>query len=374
MRVTPTRSVRRTHLIQLTVLSVLLAGGTPVLHSAGLPEQAGADTTLLFPGETHLANLRQLTFGGENAEGYFSFDEKRLILQSTRPPYRCDQQFVLDIATGATRLVSPGTGRTTCGYFLPGDSTILFASTHAADPDCPPVPDHSSGYVWAIYPTFDIYTAKDDGSNLRPLAPAPGYDAEATVSPRGDRIVFTSVRDGDLDLYTMDLEGNDIRRVTHEVGYDGGAFFSWDGSMIVYRAGHYTDSASAAAYKALLARNLVRPSRMELFVMQADGSGKRQITNNGAANFAPFFHPDNRRIIFSSNLHDPRGRNFDLYMIDIDGKGLTRLTFNETFDGFPMFTRDGRKLVFASNRNARVPGETNLFIADWIDDPRQTGR
>jgi Tol biopolymer transport system component len=319
------------------------------------------------PGEKHFTALRQLTFGGENAEGYFSFDESRLIFQSTRDSFHCDQMYTLDIRSGATRLVSTGKGRTTCGYFLPGDSVILFASTHGSGPECPPPPDYSKGYVWAVYGEYDIYRAKSDGSALSVLTSSPGYDAEATVSPAGDRIVFTSSRNGDLDLYSMNPDGSDLRQLTHELGYDGGAFFSWDGTKIVYRACHYTDTTEAAAYRTLLEQHMVRPSRMELFVMNADGSEKRQITVNGAANFAPFFHPDNKRIIFASNMASPKGRNFDLYMIGIDGTGLEQITFNETFDGFPMFTRDGKRLVFASNRNGRARGETNLFIAEWKD-------
>jgi len=322
---------------------------------------------LVFQGEKHFGALRQLTFGGENAEGYLSFDERRLILQSTRGSLACDQMFVLDLTTGATTMVSTGKGRTTCGYFFPGDSTILFASTHHLRTECPPPPDFSQGYTWAVHPEYDLFTARADGTGLRQMTSTPGYDAEATIAPTRDRIVFTSMRHGDLDLYAMNLDGTDVRQLTDELGYDGGAFYSWDGTMIVYRAWHPIDSAGAATYKQLLSRNLVRPSRMELFVMNADGTQKRQITNNGAANFGPFFHPDNRRIIFASNMGDPKGRNFDLYMINLDGSGLERITTNESFDGFPMFTRDGKRLVFASNRNSTVRGETNLFLADWKD-------
>ena len=329
------------------------------------PQQKGPAAGLALPQEKHFGAVRQLTFGGQNAEGYFSFDEKWLSFQSTRDSLQCDQQFVMEIATGRTRMVSTGRGRTTCGYFFPDGKRILYASTHHLLPDCPPPPDFSQGYAWAVYPEFDIFSADADGGNVRQMTATPGYDAEATVSPKGDRIVFTSVRDGDLDIYSMELDGSGVRRLTTELGYDGGAFYSWDGSMIVYRGWHHTDSAAAAQYRALLAKNLVRPSRMELFVMNADGTGKRRITDNGAANFAPFFHPDNRRIIFSSNLANPRGRDFDLYIINLDGTGLERITWNSTFDGFPMFTRDGKKLVFASNRNGSVEGETNLFIADW---------
>lgn len=333
-----------------------------------LPAFAGDSTAaLIFPGERHFASMRQLTFGGENAEGYFSFSESKLIFQSTRDSFRCDQMFTMDLRSLDTRLVSTGGGRTTCGYFFPGDSVVLFASTHASGPGCPPTPDFSHGYTWAVYPEYDIYTTRADGSNLRLLTSSPGYDAEATISPEGDRIVFTSSRNGDLDLYSMNLDGSDLHQLTNELGYDGGAFYSWDGKSIVYRAWHYTDSTEAEAYRQLLGQHLVRPTRMELFTMDADGNNKRQITNNGAANFAPFFHPDNKRIIFASNMGDPKGRNFDLYLINIDGTGLERITTNATFDGFPMFSRDGKRLVFASNRHGKARGETNLFMVEWKD-------
>ncbi|HTS00362.1 MAG TPA: hypothetical protein VML00_11445 [Bacteroidota bacterium] len=334
-----------------------------LIAGAGAPAPEG----LILPQEKHFASLRQLTFGGQNAEGYFSTDETKLIFQSTRDSLECDQEFVMEIATGATRMISTGRGRTTCGYFFPGDTMVLFSSTHLAMSHCPPKPDFSHGYTWAVTPEYDIFTARPDGSNLTRMTFTPGYDAEATISPRGDRIVFTSLRHGDLDLYSMKLDGTDVRQLTDETGYDGGAFYSWDGSMIVYRACHYPDSAAAAEYRQLLAQNLVRPLHMEIFVMNADGTHRRQITSNGAANFAPFFHPDNRRIMFASNMADPQGRDFDLYLINVDGTGLERVTYNPTFDGFPMFTHDGKKLVFASNRNGRVRGETNLFLADWKD-------
>ena len=345
-------------ILLIVVIACAFIGADPPAPGAGAS---------IYPGEKHFRALRQLTFGGQNAEGYFSFDEQKLILQSTRDTFRCDQEYVLDIGTLQTTLVSTGKGRTTCGYFFPGDRKILFSSTHHLRQTCPPPPDYSKGYTWLVSPEYDIFTADPDGKNLRQFTATPGYDAEATISPRGDRIVFTSMRNGDLDLYSMNLDGSNVRQLTHELGYDGGAFFSWDGSMIVYRAWHYTDSAEAAAYRDLLRQNMVRPTHMEIFVMNADGSNKRQITNNGAANFAPFFHPDDKRIMFASNMGDPLGRNFDLFLINIDGSGLERVTFNETFDAFPMFTRDGKKLVFASNRDGKVPHETNIFLADWVE-------
>ncbi|GJQ20930.1 MAG: hypothetical protein HBSIN02_12850 [Bacteroidia bacterium] len=317
--------------------------------------------------ERHLTNVRQLTFGGTNAEAYFSFDEERLIFQSTRPPYHCDQIFVMNVDGSGQRLVSNGTGTTTCGYFFPDGRRILYASTHGFGDDCFARPDKSKGYVWGVWNAYDIYSANADGSDLRVLTASDRYDAEATISPVGDKIVFTSARDGDLDLYTMNLDGSDVRRITNELGYDGGAFFSWDGRRIVYRAYHHTDSAEVAEYKALLAEQLVRPTRMEIFVCDADGNNKRQITHTGSANFAPFFHPDNRRIIYSSNREDPKGRTFHLYLSNDDGTEVKQITFEGSFNAFPMFSRDGKKLVFVSDRNAKGRYEFNIFIADWVE-------
>ena len=319
------------------------------------------------PQETHLRNLRQLTFGGENAEAYFSADDRRLIFQTHQGEGSCDQIYVMDREGGSPRLVSTGKGRTTCAYFFPDGQRILYASTHLGSAACPPPPDYSRGYVWPLEKSYDIFTAKPDGSGLQRLTATPGYDAEATISRDGKKIVFTSVRDGDLDLYSMDADGKNIKRLTHETGYDGGAFYSADGTQIVYRAHHPTDPKELEDYQALLQEGLIRPNQLELFVMDADGGNKRQVTRNGAANFGPFFHPDGKRIIFSSNLADPRGRNFDLYLINVDGSGLERVTYDDSFDGFPMFTSDGKQLVFASNRNAQKQGDTNIFLADWVD-------
>ena len=321
------------------------------------------------PSEPRLTNIRMLTNGGENAEAYFSGDESKLIFQRTRPPeLPCDQIHTLDLRTGAEKLVSTGKGRTTCAYFFPSDDKIVYASTHHVNAACPAPPDMRQGYVWALY-EYDIFVADADGSNLRQLTSEKGYDAEATISQDGRKIVFTSVRNGDLDIYTMDADGSNVRQVTSEPGYDGGAFFSPDGTKIVYRAGHPTDSQQLADYRRLLGQALVRPSKLDIFVMDADGSNKKRITNNGAANFAPYFHPNGRQIIFSSNMHDPRGRNFDLYLINVDGTGLERITMHDEFDGFPMFNKAGTRLVFGSNRGQAKRGETNIFIADWVDRP-----
>ncbi|MFN2421134.1 MAG: TolB family protein [Gemmatimonadota bacterium] len=316
--------------------------------------------------ERFLANIRQLTFGGQNAEAYWSPDDRWIVFQATPDSLECDQIFVMRPDGGDPRMVSTGAGITTCSYFLyPSNDRILYSSTHLASSRCPPPPDFSRGYVWRVQPGYDVFTARLDGSDVTRITSSPGYDAEATMSRDGSMMVFTSVRDGDLDLYVMDPDGSNPRRVTHEPGYDGGAFFSYDGTRIVYRARHPETEEELAEYRSLLAEGLVRPSHMEIWIMNVDGSDKRQVTRNGAANFAPYFLPDGERIIFASNMHDPRGRNFDLYLIDVDGSDLTRITFHPDFDAFPMFSSDGRKLLWASNRNAAKPGETNIFVAEW---------
>ncbi len=323
-------------------------------------------TDLALPQEKHLRNLRQLTFGGENAEAYFSSDGRKLIFQSTRDGRECDQIYTMNIDGSDVRLVSTGDGRTTCSYFFPKDKRILYSSTHLGGKQCPPRPDFSQGYVWAVYDSYDIFTAKPDGSDVKQLTKTPGYDAETTIS-RDGKLVFTAKRDGDLDIYTMDANGKNVKRLTNEVGYDGGPFWSYDGKQIVYRAYHPQTATEKADYLALLKQNLIRPTVLDIWVMNADGSNKRQVTHLDKASFAPYFFPDGKRIIFSSNVADPKGRDFDLYAIKSDGTGMERITYNDTFDGFPMFSPDGKKLVFASNRNAKTRGDTNIFIADWVE-------
>ena len=330
--------------------------------------QSPAPKDLRTPEEKHLRNVRQFTFGGENAEAYFSSDGSHLIFQSRRDNLKCDQIFIMDADGSHPHMVSTGRGRTTCAYFFPDGKHILYSSTHAAAPECPPPPDYSKGYRWAIYPTYDVYVANPDGSDPRPLTHNQGYNAESTISPDGKKIVFTSTRNGDLDIYVMDSDGRNVKQLTHELGYDGGPFWSRDGQWIVYRANHPETKEDIADYKDLLKQNLIRPTTLELWVMKADGSHKRQITHLGAASFAPYFFPDGKRIIFSSNVADPKGMgNFELYAVNLDGSNLERITFSPAFDGFPMFSPDGKKLVFSSNRNASRPHETNVFIADWVE-------
>jgi Tol biopolymer transport system component len=326
---------------------------------------AHAQPDLAHESERHLSGITQLTFGGQNAEAYFSADGRRLIFQSTRDALACDQIFVMSSAGGAVTLVSTGRGRTTCPYFAPDGASILFASTHRALATCPAPPDYSQGYVWAVYADYDIYTAAPDGSGLMALTDSPGYDAEAVYSHDGRTILFTSARDGDLELYTMRPDGSGVTRLTHEVGYDGGGFFSPGDSLICWRAGHPEDSAGRAEFQALLRRELIRPTRLELFVMRADGSDVRQVTHLGGANFCPYFTPDSKRLIFSSNHHSSTGREFDLFVVDLATSEVEQITFTPEFDGFPMFSPDGQRLVWCSNRNGKVRGETNVFVAEW---------
>ncbi|HEU4686312.1 MAG TPA: hypothetical protein VFS39_17530 [Nitrospira sp.] len=335
------------------------------------------------PAERHLKNVRQLTVGRQNAEAYFSFDGTKLIFQSTNNWMKdsfaatwkpadvglgCYQMYVMDLESQTVRLVSTGAGATTCGYFFPGDRRVLYSSTHASGPNCPPRPKRDGAYRWAL-DDYDVYAVRIDGQEMQRLTASPGYDAEATISPDGKTIVWTSMKDGDLDLYAMNLDGTKPRRLTEEVGYDGGAFFSPDSKRIVYRASHPTEPEEIARYKDLLNQRLVEPSQLEIFVMNADGSGKRQVTKNGASNFAPFFHPDGKRIIFSSNLDTKadQGRpTFHLYLVSDDGERLERVTFEGRFNSFPMFSPDGRRLVWISDRYAKEPGEFNVFLADWV--------
>ena len=317
--------------------------------------------------EKHLKNIRQLIFGGENAEAYFSADGKKLVFQSTRPPYGCDQIFTMTTDGNNLKVVSTSKGRCTCGFYSPDGKRIIFASTHLGGDSCPPPPDYSKGYVWALYKSYDIFIGNADGSNLKRLTDSYGYDAECVFSPDGKKILFTSDRSGDLELYEMAPEGKNVKRLTNSPGYDGGAFYSQDGKKICFRARVITDSAELKDFQANLQEGLVRPSKLEIFVMNADGTGRTQVTDNGAANFCPYFTPDGKKIIFASNMDDPQGRNFELYLIKVNGTGLERITYNPTFDGFPMFSNDGKKLVFCSNRNNEKPNETNVFIADWLE-------
>jgi TolB protein len=334
-------------------------------------------------GERHLKNIRQLTFGRQNAEAYFSFDGTKLIFQSTnnwmkdsfaatlKPAEEglgCYQMYVMDLEGKTIRLVSTGTGATTCGYFFPGDRRVLYSSTYASGPNCPPKPKREGAYRWAL-DDYDVYAVRVDGQEMQRLTSSPGYDAEATVSPDGKTIVWTSMKDGDLDLYAMNLDGTKPRRLTDEVGYDGGAFFSPDSKRIVYRASHPSDPSEVSRYKELLGQRLVEPGQLEIFVMNAEGSGKRQVTSNGASNFSPFFHPDGKRIIFSSNVETKgeTGRpSFHLYLIGDDGTRLERLTVQGHFNSFPMFSPDGKRLVWVSDRHSKAPGEFNVFLADWV--------
>jgi TolB protein len=332
--------------------------------------------SLIQPGEKHFKNMRQLTEGGDNAEAYFGFDNEHITFQRTNPKegISCDRIFYGSIPKSAKekfkyKLVSTGKGRTTCAYLMPDKKHFLYASTHLAMDTCPPVPDRSKikKYVWPIYDSYDIFVAELNGKITKQLTNTPGYDAEGTISPKGDKIVFTSMRNGDIDLYTMNLDGSHVKQITNTLGYDGGACFSPDGKKIVWRASRPQTAEDVKEYKDLLAQGLVMPIKMELFVANADGTDVHQVTKLGKANWAPAFMPDGKRLIFASDYEHERGFPFNLYIINIDGSGLERISSDDSFDAFPMFSPDGKKLIFSSNRNNGGGHDTNVFICDWVD-------
>jgi Tol biopolymer transport system component len=348
-----------------TALAVF--GGFGVTRRSHSQQISPPDEPIEFTQEKHIRNVKQLSFAGENAEAYFSGDGKKLIFQSKRDGRGCDQIYTMNIDGSDVKMVSTGDGTTTCSYIFPNGKSIVYASTHLGAKECPKPPDRSKGYVWAIYPAFDIFSAGPNGEKPKQLTKTPGYDAEATITKNGKKIAFTSMRDGDLDIYTMDANGKNVKRLTSELGYDGGPFWSYDGKYIVYRSYHPKTPEQIARYKKLLSEDVIEPNNFELWIMKADGTEKRQLTKLGAASFAPYFFPDGKRVIFSSNYQDPKKRDFNLWKINTDGTGLEQITFYNSFDGFPMFTPDGKKLVFASNRNAKTRGDTNVFIADWVE-------
>ncbi|GMV76907.1 MAG: hypothetical protein AMXMBFR79_00430 [Chitinophagaceae bacterium] len=327
--------------------------------------------------EKHFKNIQQLTFGGDNAEAYFSFDNKYLIFQRTNPKegINCDQMFIGKVPTKpgepfTYKMVSTGKGRTTCGAFLKDGKHIIYASTHLGSDECPPVPDRSkygNKYIWPLYSSFDIFMADTSGKIVKQLTNSPGYDAEATVSPDGKTMVFTSTKDGDLELYLMDLKTYKVKRITHTLGYDGGAWFSPDGKKIIWRASRPKTEAEIKEYKELLAENLVAPTNMEIWTADADGSNAKQISNFGQANWAPYFMPDSKRIIFASNFEHKRGFPFNIYTMNGDGTNVVKISRDKGFDAFPMFSYDGKKIVFSSNRNNGGTRDTNVFIADWAE-------
>lgn len=353
---------------RLIILPVILLLSNTIVKAQG----KGAT---IYTDEKHFKNLKQLTFGGDNAEAYFGFDNEHITFQRTnnQEGVPCDQIFYGKLPEMEEqfkyKMVSTGKGRTTCAYLMPDKKHFLYASPHLAADICPPTPDRKviKKYVWPIYNSYEIFVADLDGHITRQLTNSPGYDAEATVSPKGDKIVFTSLRNGDLDIYTMNIDGTNVKQVTNTLGYDGGACFSPDGKKIVWRASRPVSEQEVKEYKDLLAQGLVMPTHMEVFVANADGSDAHQVTHLGKANWAPAFAPDGKRIVFASDYEYERGFPFNLYLINVDGSGLEKISHDGSFDAFPMFSPDGKKFIFSSNRNNGGGHDTNVFVCDWVE-------
>jgi dipeptidyl aminopeptidase/acylaminoacyl peptidase len=347
-----------------------------LLAAHALKAQTTPTKDLAYPDEKHFKNMQQLTVGGDNAEAYFGADSKAITFQRTNPKegLNCDQIFYGVLPTSPDqkfeyKLVSTGKGRTTCAYLMPDGKHLLYASTHKTADSCPPVPDRSviKKYVWPIYDSYDIYVTDLKGKISKQLTKTPGYDAEGTVSPKGDKIVFTSMRNGDLDIYTMNIDGSNVKQISNTLGYDGGPCFSPDGSKIVWRASRPSTPDEIKDYKDLLSKGLVMPTHMEVFVANADGSDVHQVTHLGKANWAPAFTPDGKHIVFASDYEYERGFPFNLYIVNLDGTGLEKISHDGSFDAFPMFSPDGKKFIFSSNRNNGGGHDTNVFICDWVE-------
>ena len=363
----------------ICALAILVLASAFRLNTGDVLKQlsiAPPDDTIHFPGEKHFKNVQQLTFGGDNAEAYFSFDGKWIIFQKTNPKdgILCDEIFIGKVpAKGESfkpKLISSGKGRTTCAAFLKDGKHIVYASTHLGGDSCPPVPDrkkYGNKYIWPLYDSYDIFMADLNGKIVKQLTHSKGYDAEATISPDGKKMIYTSDKDGDIDLYIMDLKSGKEKKVTNTLGYDGGAWFSPDGKKIIWRASRPTAEAEVKEYKEFLAENLVAPTNMEVFTANVDGSNVKQVTHFGNANWAPAFMPDNKRIIFASNHQSKRGFPFNLFIINEDGSGLEKISTEKAFDAFPMFSPDGKKIIFCSNRNNGGTRDTNIFLADWVE-------
>lgn len=362
-------------LLILPAAALLAALSSFQVKSVNAPQLIG--DTVHYPEEKHFTNIQQLTFGGDNAEAYFSYDNKWVVFQKTNPKegILCDQIFVGKLPENPgekfeSKMVSTGKGRTTCAFFTHDNKHVIYASTHLGSVDCPPVPDrakYGNRYIWPLYSSYDIFMADLDGNIVKQLTSAAGYDAEATLSPDGKKMVYTSTKSGDLELWVMDLETGAEKQVTHDLGYDGGAWFSPDGTKLIWRASRPKTDAEITEYKELLKENLVAPTNMEVFISDADGSNPKQVSSFGQANWAPNYMPDSKRIIFASNHEYKRGFPFNIYIMNEDGSGLYKVSRDKGFDAFPMFSYDGKKILFSSNRNNGGTRDTNVFLADWVE-------
>jgi len=332
---------------------------------------------LIEKGEAHFKHLWQVTSGGENTRPRWSPDGDQIAYQFSNLALgiECDLVRVQDLDTGRLDRVSSGNGVSNVGGYLKGGRQVIFASTHAIQSDCPAPPDQALGHVRSLDPAYDLYVVDLDSHDSRVVVDDAGHDAQASVSPGGDRIVFCSLRSGDAELWSCDSNGGELRQLTRSPGHEADPQWSADGSRIVFAATDFDplrEDAHLGKYRDQLARWSAAPGSMKIEVMAADGAERRTVTAPGKANWDPCFTPDGQRIVFVSNHHGEgqHPTSYDLFLVDLDGSNLERVTYfdegiGRQFDGFPSFSADGRYLAFSSNRGAGQIGETNVFVAEW---------
>jgi len=321
----------------------------------------------LYYGEDHLTKIKQLTREGENKKASFAPNNEKIIFQAMRDNLRCDAIYSMKRDGSEINLLSSGKGIAVSAKIAPDNESIIYSSTHKVDYQCPQRPEFSLDYVWSLYRDYDVFVSDSFGGSTKRLTRTEDYDGNASYSPTGNRVVFTSNRSGDLELYLMNSDGSNVKQLTKAVGYDGDAVFSPDGKYIVWRASRPKGN-DLDEYRYQLSQGLLRAGKFELFLLKLGSKRAVRLTNNGATNFSPSFDPQSSKVIFSSNMSQDDGLNYDLYTVDIKTRKLERITYYSGFDGYPVFSSDGKKLLFTSSRNFRYKAETNIFTVDWVAD------
>jgi Tol biopolymer transport system component len=338
-----------------------------LLNSCGVidePKQRNVRKAQLYYGEDHLTKVTQLTFTGENTQASFSPDNKNIIFQSTRNRLRCDAIFRMHSDGSDISQISSGKGIASSAVISPDNNSIIYSSTQKVDYQCPSKPEYSKAYSWLLYSSYDLFKDELTGGSDERIIKSSSYDGGAVYSPKGDKIIFSSGRTGDLELYIANSDGNNVKQLTNIDGYDGDAVFSRDGKYIVWRASRPKGN-DLHDYRYQLSQGIIKEGKFEIFMMKLAGGKPIQLTNNGATNFSPSFDPNSNNIIFSSNMSQKDGRNYDIYTLNLKTRKLERITYYSGFDGYPVFSSDGKKLLFTSSRNFRYKAEKNIFIVNW---------